>query len=55
MIHLEAFQEFRSGLAFLRGGDAHQSSASFAVRSGSRAFQSLLHFLCGRRGGGGRA
>src|SRR5258708_23590196 len=22
MIHLEAFQEFRSGLAFLRGGDA---------------------------------
>jgi predicted Zn-dependent protease len=25
MIHLEAFQEFRSGLAFLRGGDAHRA------------------------------
>jgi len=25
MIHLEAFQEFRSGLAFLRGGDAHKA------------------------------
>jgi predicted Zn-dependent protease len=27
MIHLEAFQEFRSGLAFLRGGDAHKALA----------------------------
>ncbi len=25
MIHLEAFQEFRSGLAFLRGGDARRA------------------------------
>jgi predicted Zn-dependent protease len=25
MIHLEAFREFRSGLAFLRGGDAHKA------------------------------
>src|ERR1700736_5019352 len=25
MIHLEAFQEFRSRLAFLRGGDAHKA------------------------------
>ena len=25
MIHLEAFQEFRTGLAYLRGGDAHKA------------------------------
>src|SRR5260370_28891801 len=25
MVHLEAFQEFRSGLAFLRGGDARRA------------------------------
>jgi predicted Zn-dependent protease len=25
MIQIEAFQEFRSGLAFLRGGDAHKA------------------------------
>jgi predicted Zn-dependent protease len=25
MIHLEAFQEFRAGLTFLRGGDAHKA------------------------------
>ena len=25
MIHFEAFQEFRTGLAFLRGGDAHKA------------------------------
>jgi predicted Zn-dependent protease len=25
MIHLEAFQEFRAGLAFLRGGDANKA------------------------------
>jgi predicted Zn-dependent protease len=31
MIHVESFQEFRTGLAFLRGGDAHKALSHLRI------------------------
>jgi len=54
MIQVEAFQEFRTGLAFLRGGDANKALPHLKVRPRRRTRQSFLYFLhgSGHRGNG---
>ncbi len=43
MIQIESFQEFRAGLALLRGGEAHKALPH--LRSATRAGNQPIHFI----------